>query len=355
MRKNNTQAKGSVKRGLAFLLALAFVFTCVCGCASSVNAPDETEDSSLESDDSSEDMALNWMSRIDDGTYLSDMSIPGTHDSATENIFPAFFLQCQDTSIKEQMENGYRYLDIRLAVEEDDEGNVSLKFIHNFGNCKKTSGLFAEKLYLEDVLSWVYDFLEGNPTETIIFCVKDEGSDDDPEVFEEAFMSLIEENSSVWYRENEIPTLGEVRGKVVLCSRFEDALGYGEGRTGLNFDWEDQNNTEAVDLPAALSMINDQEQLWVQDRYKYNVEMKFDAVKDTIENCQAAEGIFSLNFLSTSGSGYAGHPKKYAGIINEEFMELSLQSETAYGVIIVDFADAELAEKIYMTNFASEE
>ena len=55
------------------------------------------------------------------------------------------------------------------------------------------------------------------------------------------------------------------------------------------------------------------------------------------------------SITSTSGKGKIGHPKKYAMKINEYLMNYKWIKKN-YGIIIVDFADKELAHKIYSTN-----
>ena len=77
--------------------------------------------------------------------------------------------QCQDTDIKTQLENGYRYLDIRLVLKND---NLILK--HNFAKCKKERSIFSTPLTLDDVLEDIYTFLDKHPSETVIFCAKKE-------------------------------------------------------------------------------------------------------------------------------------------------------------------------------------
>ena len=340
-----------MKRKLKSLLALALA----CGMVFSVTRMTWAEEMTEELAETKEVdyAATDWMENLADETYLSSVTTPGTHDSATAHIFPSFFLQCQRLSFKEQLEAGYRYLDIRVALEETDEG-TELKFIHNFGTCKKEKSfmnLFGDNLYLEDVLSDVYAFLDEHPTETVMFCVKAENSKDDVSKVESEFFKLLDKNPDKWYTKNEIPTLGDVRGKIVLATRFADVNNEGEDRTGLHFSWSEQNNKEAVADTQEVTMITDRNQLWVQDRYKYNVEMKWDAIVESIENCQASDEIFSLNFCSTSGSGYAGHPKKYARIINNQLLAYDFTPQTSYGIIVVDFANEEVARHIFNTNF----
>lgn len=77
--------------------------------------------------------------------------------------------QCQDTDIKTQLENGYRYLDIRLVLKNDD---LILK--HNFAKCRKDKSIFSTPLTLDDEFNDIYTFLNQNPFETVIFCIKKE-------------------------------------------------------------------------------------------------------------------------------------------------------------------------------------
>ncbi len=338
--------KKLMKSGLALALAGAMVFS-----VSSRTLAEEPGENLTETE--SEYAAGDWMANVSDETYLSSVTIPGTHDSATAHIFPSFFLQCQSLEFKDQLEAGYRYLDIRLALDETDDG-TKLKFIHAFGTCKADKSflnLFGDTLYLEDVLSDVYAFLDEHPTETIVFCVKAENDDDDVSKVESEFFKVLDKNPSKWYTKNEIPTVGDVRGKIVLATRFADVNNEGENRTGLHFSWSEQNNKEAVADTQEVTMITDSNQLWVQDRYKYDVDMKWDAVVESFENCQASDEICSLNFVSTSGKGAAGHPKKYARILNKQLLEYKFNPQTCYGVVIVDFATEKEARHIFSANF----
>lgn len=55
----------------------------------------------------------NWMNYIDGSTLLSQINIPGTHDSGTTYIKGSAANQCQNLTIADQLELGARYLDIR--------------------------------------------------------------------------------------------------------------------------------------------------------------------------------------------------------------------------------------------------
>ena len=68
-----------------------------------------------------------------------------------------------------------------------------------------------------------------------------------------------------------------------------------------------------------------------------------------MENAKADDSTFYLNFTSTSGKDKIGHSKKYAMKTNEYLMNYKWIKKN-YRIIIVDFADKELAHKIYSTN-----
>ena len=61
-----------------------------------------------------------WMSYIHDDTKISDISIPGTHDSgATHSIFDVSG-KCQDLTIKQQLNVGTRFFDLRLQLVKEE-------------------------------------------------------------------------------------------------------------------------------------------------------------------------------------------------------------------------------------------
>jgi 1-phosphatidylinositol phosphodiesterase len=72
-------------------------------------------------------------------------------------------------------------------------------------------------------------------------------------------------------------------------------------------------------------------------------------VQYTLRNTTATENTFCLNFLSTA-QGTIPHPRKFARAMNELFLAEELVAGSRYGVILFDFADAELARAVIDTN-----
>lgn len=294
--------------------------------------------------------AVNWMENVPNETKLSSMSIPGTHDSCTQNVDMRYIFQCQDASIATQLKYGYRYLDMRLVLEKRS-GQETLVLKHNIARCKVSDSPFARTLTLADVLKDVYAFLDEHPSETVILCMKAENSKDDVAAVQKALYAMIDQASERWYLKNEIPTLGAVRGRIVLATRFDDKLPVGFERCGLYFGWADQGDRTVLTDPTAESVINGRETLCVQDRYNYDVDDKITAIRTCLDSSRAADDTFFLNFTSTSGSGAVGHPKEYAKDINLDLYAYEWEAGKAYGVVIVDFGPKKIAEKIYGTNF----
>ena len=162
---------------------------------------------------------------------------------------------------------------------------------------------------------------------------------------------MIDQAPERWYLKNVIPTMGEVRGRIVLATRFDDKLPVGSEHCGLYFGWADQGDRTILDDPTADSVINGRETLYVQDRYNYDVGDKIPAIRTCLDSSRAADDTFFLNFTSTSGSGAVGHPKEYAKDINLDLYAYEWEAGKAYGVVIVDFGPKKIAEKIYGTNF----
>lgn len=130
---------------------------------------------------------------------------------------------------------------MRLVLEQKhDQQTLVLK--HSIARCKTSNSPFAGTLTLDDVLRDVSAFLDAHPTETVILCMKAENSKDDVAEIQKVLYETIDKDPERWYLKNEIPTLGEVRGKIVLATRFDDKLPVGFERCGLYFGWADQGD-----------------------------------------------------------------------------------------------------------------
>ena len=280
-----------------------------------------------------------WMGSLDGSLKLSEINIPGTHDTATQYIFPAYFLQDQDTSVAAQLENGYRYLDVRVSLSKDAG---ELVMIHAFGQCREGASLLSKALSYDTFVDAAKSFLAVHPTECVIFCIKPEKGSDDVAAVKALIEKHVAMEPDLWYTESSIPTLNEVRGKIVLCRRYD-------GELGLDFDWVDQGDATVLANPVEAHAISENETLYVQDRYHYSVKDKWEAVCYTLENCKADETSFSLNFLSTA-QGKLPHPRGFARQMNGLFSDYALRKGANYGIVLFDFASPALARQVVESN-----
>jgi len=156
-----------------------------------------------------------WMKDFKDSTPLSALSIPGTHNSPTHHTaLPS--VRCQAVGPGEQLENGVRFFDIRVQPENEPSTSDNLQLVHgvfpiSLTGPKRFRGLCKQAL----------DFLRENPSETIIFSVKREGSGTHNDEQLSRIMREHYTNPKEWYTKPEVPTLGEARGKIILLRRFK--------------------------------------------------------------------------------------------------------------------------------------
>lgn len=162
----------------------------------------------------------NWMSGIDDNARLSEISIPGTHDSCSRfNNAPR--TQTQWFSIIQLLNRGIRFLDIRcLYVADPEKGrtqNIYFPIRH---------GTVFQNIFLEEVQAQCIAFLIENPSETIIMNVQMEyeGNGDQ---FRDKFLEITGPYTNYWYTQSSTPTLGACRGKIVLVRAYDSAANKG--------------------------------------------------------------------------------------------------------------------------------
>ncbi|KAJ7090377.1 PLC-like phosphodiesterase [Mycena belliarum] len=133
------------------------------------------------------------------------------------------FSQCQSlsTPLEVQFQSGIRLLDIRLT---DVKGRLIAYH-----------GAYPQKTTFQEILVSVYNYLNSpaGSRETIVMSVKQEAPSS-------VFSQLVHDEIAVgaggrnmWFLESRIPTLGEVRGKVVMFSRFGNGDGWEDGLNGM--------------------------------------------------------------------------------------------------------------------------
>ncbi len=251
-----------------------------------------------------------WMGNLSNETPLSALSIPGTHNSPTyRTALPS--VRCQSVSILEQLNNGVRFLDIRVQpVDAHDTSKDDLILVHSAFPVALTGAK-----YFRDLVNTLYSFLDSNPTETVIISLKREGIGRATDQHLSRILKAHYANDR-WFTENRIPLLGEARSKIVLIRRFalHDSLKSENNGAGWAIDaesWPD-NCADGVCSSGEIR---------VQDFYEVaehtNIEKKITFSTDQLKRaasakCNILENMdisekealkqppFFMNFLSAS-------------------------------------------------------
>jgi 1-phosphatidylinositol phosphodiesterase len=169
--------------------------------------------------------ANNWMSGVKDDAPISEMSIPGTHESSAR--VGGGLYQCQWRSITDLLNRGIRFLDIRCRIlQQTETGYDPVRFRIYHGN---TVG-GDQYITFEEVQAQCIWFLEQNPSEFIMMNVQWEIIDNasDGEKFRDTFWKLTEPyRQHHWYlRETGtpghefVPRLSDVRGRIMLLRPY---------------------------------------------------------------------------------------------------------------------------------------
>ncbi len=149
-----------------------------------------------------------WMAAQPDDVNLTALTLPGTHDTMALYEPAAGTAKAQTLDLADQYAAGIRYVDIR-CVDVDD----AFQIYH---------GTEYEKASFDDVLTTTFAFLDANPTETIVMSVKQEADNNGAtQSFEATFDGYVAKQPSRWYTNDSVPTLGDVRGDIVLLRRFD--------------------------------------------------------------------------------------------------------------------------------------
>lgn len=258
-----------------------------------------------------------WLKDIDGNKLLSEIEMPGTHNSGArvDHKLLKDTAKCQKMKIPEQLETGIRFLDLRCRHHKD-----KFPIYH---------GIVDQNIDFGEILTVCKQFLSSNPSEFIIMSIKEEHtSSGNSRTYEETFKSYIN-NDPVFFLENRIPKVSEVRGKIIIVSR------YASSTIGIKATpWEDNK---------VFSIKNFE----IQD--KYQTSDKWNAVESFLKDTRRTTGknYFSLNF--TSGTP---NPEKLSKEINRNLYGYCISEKSMHtGVLLMDFPEEHLIHSIISLNF----
>lgn len=282
-----------------------------------------------------------WMTSLPSTDPISSFCIPGTHESCALYGWPISACQETTSSISVQLSRGIRFLDIRLALK-GTPGSQLLYAYH---------GVTDQKIEFSAILTQVYTFLSTNPGETVLMSVKQENN---MAGFLDAVFSYINKNPTQWYLGTGVPKLGDVRGKIVLISRF----GTSDSQPGGIHPpiWPDSSPTPfSYTLPDNSTVIT---QDWYNIASLSAIPRKISLITNLLIQSGSDPTILGLNFTNGSSFPFALPPWVAKGT--------GVQSKAAgaggggwllnVGVNAMDFFDqsdlgADLARLMVQANF----
>uniref|UniRef100_A0A3Q3XJD7 Phosphatidylinositol-specific phospholipase C X domain-containing protein n=1 Tax=Mola mola TaxID=94237 RepID=A0A3Q3XJD7_MOLML len=248
-----------------------------------------------------------WMASIPDKHLLSEITMPGTHN--TMALYGGVYAECQSWSLASQLRAGVRFLDIRLR--------------HVNGNLTVHHGVSYQRAHFGHVLEGVADFLQEYPSETVLMRVKEEFSETG-DIYG-AVVDYIHRYAhwDMLWHSRLVPTMAEARGKLIVLQEFPGPdLGMQYGSLDIADDWK---------VPTLL-----------------HVEEKWKSVYEHLE--AAPVGNMDQIFLTySSGAGVLAHPGAIALHVNEllyDYLEAESDLNQRFGIVCMDFPAAPIIQMI---------
>lgn len=264
--------------------------------------------SNVLSQSSSSTKYADWMASLNDDTSLRDVNMPGSHDTMALYSIGDLAGKCQSLSLKDQLNLGVRFLDIRLK-----EDSNKLKAVH---------GIVDQKATFADVTKTIESFLSKHSQEFLIMSIKEEADATNSTLsFEENLKTYL--NSEIYLKTTNIPEkVGDVRGKVVLLSRYQDSTIGIPAFQG----WQDSKS---------FTMSND---IYIQDTYKITSK---EQKQEEIVRCFKESGhVLKINFLSAYRTD--AFPPSYAVSAAKDINPWINQEIKRYndrGIVLYDFVN----------------
>ena len=250
-----------------------------------------------------------WMQPLSDDLKISQLSIPGTHNSMARE--GNLWVWCQSLSLIVQLLVGVRFLDIRCRHFKN-----SLPIHHE---------AFYQNADLTDVLSTAVSFLSAHPSEVILMRIREEYKAEDNNItfydsVQAAFNRFPRER---FWTKNEIPTLGECRGKIVI---FDD---FSRGRSGIRWGGFLTNK---------------------EDDWRSSENEKWNKVQAHLEEARGRHRSDQLYITFTSFTSGIEAPRELARRMNPKLQNYVSGKRERMGIIASDYPGPQLISDVIETN-----
>jgi len=280
-----------------------------------------------------------WLATVPDSTYLSQLTLPGTHDTMTFASTTTDGSNTQSVDLMTQFLMGIRYIDIRCV-------RYSQK-------CYLYHGI--EYLRLEwdnDVEPVLISFLTAHPTEFIVMRLKEEDTSNDLETWLKFVQRTTSRNFNLWVRgRGPNPSVFWMRGQVYVLRDFWSPETY--TYNSISPDPVYYPGTH-YDFSSGNLRLQDQWKNIVADqlinKWGYVINHFYSAISDPKPVSCCSPNLY----INHGSAGYSGlMPYSIAGYINPR-IEKWLNRRAFWdrlGIIVYDFPSQSLVDVTIKINF----
>ena len=245
----------------------------------------------------------NWITPLDGSIYVSQMSIPGSHDAATgedmATIIGDMFAQTQEQTLQTQWNLGIRAFDLRPAIYKAIFGSTHELWLYH--------GMTRVSISWATAMNTIKANLTDHPGEfaIVLFRHEDEstaGKDNNTTNFNTYMTNWVNANKAWIVEWRPDITIDECRGKLILISRFNGSWDY-----GCFTGWSHDAAGSATTVRNASGLQTGT--MYVQDYYNPSShETKFASIKKYLDIAQTFHTNDALknHWMLNHVSGYVG-------------------------------------------------
>lgn len=282
----------------------------------------------------------NWITPLDGSIYVSQMSIPGSHDAATGENMASFigdlFAQTQEQTLQTQWNLGIRAFDLRPAIYK--RGSTNELWLYH--------GVTRVSISWATAMNTIKANLTDHPGEFAIVLFRHE---DESTLYKNTNTTDFDNYMKAWVNANKSwivdwrpdITIDECRGKLILISRFNGSWDYG-CFTGWSHDAAGTTTT------VRNASNSKKGTMYVQDYYNPSSHAtKFTSIKNYLDIAQKfhTEDALKNHWMLNHVSGYVGSStsntyRANAAAQNPEVIKY-LHNRTApgsTGIILFDYS-----------------
>ena len=294
----------------------------------------------------------NWITPLDGNIYVSQMSIPGSHDAATgEDMATAIgdaFAQTQEKTLQVQWDLGIRCFDLRPAIYTGN--NTPELWLYHGATRVSISWATAMNTIKSNLASHPGEFA------IVLFRHEDESSSNkntDSDDFNNYMTNWVNANKDLIVDWRPDITIDECRGKIILISRFGGSWEYG-CFTGWSHD-QAGTTTTVRNYNSTVTGT-----MYVQDYYsfsssatKYNAIVKYLDIAQRFHIDDFQKNCWMLNHVSGYASTITSSTRLY--MQNAEYQNpkiisyLNTRDVGSTGILLFDYSGAATAKLFFTT------